>query len=70
MVDVPTAGAPTVIAVGHRPAMQGRAAPLVSHLHWLGESIPCAGACLGLLLYRDASFDLLIGVGPHILHMW
>jgi hypothetical protein len=41
--------------------------PLVGHRHHPCESLLWAGACLGLLLCRDAGFFLLIGVGLHLL---
>jgi hypothetical protein len=44
--------------------------PLVGNPCRLDESLLCASACLGLLLYHDTGFYLLIGVGPHLLHMW
>jgi hypothetical protein len=70
MVDLPIVGATTVITVSHHPTAQGRVPPLVRHLCRPGGSIPHAGACLGLLLCRDACFGLLIGVGPHLFHVW
>jgi hypothetical protein len=69
MVEVFVAGAPTAIVASCRPVVQGWMPPLVGPHHRPGKSLLCAGACLGLLLYRDAEFCLLIGIGLHLLCM-
>jgi hypothetical protein len=58
--DIPAAGALIVITAN---------CPSVGHRHRPGESLLCAGACLGLLHCHDTGFYLLIGVGLHLLHM-
>jgi hypothetical protein len=71
MPNVPTAGAPATITASPRPVEQGRAPPsLAGDHHRPGESLLCAGACLGLLHCRDADFCLLIGIGLRLLCAW
>jgi hypothetical protein len=69
MADVPVVGAPTVIITSCHPVVQGWTPPLVGPQRWPGESLLCAGAHLGLLLYHDTDFCLLIGVGLRLLRM-
>jgi hypothetical protein len=57
-----------VITASHSPVKQGQTpSSLTGHRRRLGESLLCAGACLGLLLCHDVGFCLLIGVGLHLL---
>jgi hypothetical protein len=71
MVNVPVARAPTAITASRRPVEQGWMPPsLARHRRRLGESLLYVGACLGLLLYCDISFCLLIGIGLHLLRTW
>jgi hypothetical protein len=67
-VDVPATGAPIVIATSGHPIAQGWMPPLVRHPRRPYESLLYAGACLGMLLCRDASFYLLIRIGPCLFH--
>jgi hypothetical protein len=67
--DAPTVGALATIIVSCCPAAYWRMPPLVGHPYRPGESLLYVDACLGILLYRDANFYLLIGIGPHLLHM-
>jgi hypothetical protein len=70
MVNVPVAEARTMIIASRRPVEQGRTPPsLPGHHSRSGESLLSADACLGLLLYHDTSFCLLIGVGHHLLRL-
>jgi hypothetical protein len=70
MANIPAVGAPVVITANHRPTEQGQTPPsLVGHRRQPGESLLCAGARLGLLLYRGTSFCLLISIGLCLLHM-
>jgi hypothetical protein len=63
MVNVLMAVAPSAITTSRHPIEQGCMPPsLVGHRRRPGESLLCAGACLGLLLCRDTGFCLLIGV--------
>jgi hypothetical protein len=57
-----------MISASSHPVTQGRMPPLVGHPRMPGESLLYAGAYLGLMLCRDASFYLLIGIGPCLLH--
>jgi hypothetical protein len=70
MVNIPVAGAPTEITVNRHPVEQGRMPPsLVGHHRRPGESLLYANARMGLLLCRDASFCLFIGIGLCLLCM-
>jgi hypothetical protein len=67
--DVPAMGAPAVITASHHPVVHARMPRPVGRPHRLGESLICASAYLDLLLYPNADFYLLIGVGPYLLHV-
>jgi hypothetical protein len=69
MAHAPAAEAPAMITISCRLVTQGRMPSLVEHHRRPSESLLCAVAFLVLLLCRDIDFCLLIGVGPHLLHM-
>jgi hypothetical protein len=71
MANVPATQALIAITASCRPIEQGWIPPsLARHRRRLGETLLCVSACLGLLLYRDISFCLLIGIGIHLLRTW
>jgi hypothetical protein len=69
MAYVPTVGAPAAIAASCRLVAQGQTPPLVGPHRRPDESLLRVGVRLGLLLYRDTGFCLLIRVGLRLLHM-
>jgi hypothetical protein len=59
-----------MMSVSRRPFRWGCTPHPIGHCHLPGESLLCAGACLGLLLCCDTDFYLLISIGFHLLHIW